>query len=406
MDLETDSPKKILFLMFAFPDMNKSFNMYTSMVKQFKKGGHEIAVIAPASKGDATQIKMEGGVEVLRVKTLPIKNVPNYVKGLSNLLLPFQFKNAFRKHYGRNQFDWVILPTPPITLVSLAQYVKRCMGSKVYLILRDIFPQNAIDLGFMKKEGFLHRYFRNKEKQLYGVSDLIGCMSEGNRDYVVNHNPEVDPAKLRILENWQDPYVPVEIDKLGLKEKFGLKNKFTVVFGGNMGKPQQLENVLELADRCGVYEDVQFLLLGSGVAMDRLSKEIEAKKIGNIRTQGTIPKVEYQQLLGLCQIGLISLHKDFTIPNIPSKTLDYFNVGLPVLASVDAATDYSHMLEKSGGGLCSLAGDHDTFYANFQRLYSDEEMRERLAMAGKNYYQQHMRSDHAYQHLITQLNTF
>lgn len=389
---------KVLFLMFAFPDMNKSFNMYTTLVEEFSSGGHDVVVLAPGN-GD-TGVRKEKGIDVLRVKTLPIKNVSAYRKGVANLLIPYQFQRALRKFYPGKSFDLIIAPTPPITLVDLAAKLKRKFGARFYLILRDIFPQNAVDLGFMRPGGVIHRFFRNKEKRLYRIADQIGCMSQGNIDYMLRHNPALDASKLHILSNFQKPYNGLGADRQSLLAKYGLSGKFVVVFGGNMGKPQQLENVLQLADSCRRFPDVIFLLLGEGVQMDRIAALIREKHIPNIRIQGTVPKQEYQDLLSVCHVGLISLHRDFTIPNIPSKALDYFNLGLPVLASIDRATDFGAVLEETGSGLWSYAGDQETLFQNFERLYASPELRGRMGGQGRSYFNRALTPDIAYQTIL------
>ena len=353
--------KKVLFLAFAFPDMNVSFNMYTALVDQFHKNGHQITVLAPDENLPQSQIKKEGEVEIIRVKTLPIKNISNIRKGISNLLLPYQYWRALKKIKGNESFDTVIMPTPPITLGALAIKIKKKYNAKLYLILRDIFPQNAVDLGFMKKGGVLYSLFRKKEINLYKYADFMGCMSPGNIAYIRKHNSFVDQKRLHELKNWQYLYSATNISKKDIRQKYDIEGKFTIVFGGNMGKPQQLENVVELIKRCKDLPDVLFLLLGEGVAMNKFRDQVEAEGLRNTRILKSIPKQEYQQLISVCDVGLISLHEDFTIPNIPSKTLDYFNVGIPVLASIDRATDYNVILEEANAGKWVIAGQHDSF---------------------------------------------
>ena len=80
---------KVLFLMFAFPDMEISFNMYTSLVEEFNNNGNEVFIVAPSLDGTATKIRVEKGIRVLRVKTFPIKNVNNVIKGISNRFITF-----------------------------------------------------------------------------------------------------------------------------------------------------------------------------------------------------------------------------------------------------------------------------------------------------------------------------
>lgn len=393
---------RVLFLMFAFPDMNKSFNMYTTLVEEFVCNGHDVVVLAPGS--GSTRIYLEGKIPVLRVKTLPIKNVPNYLKGISNLLLPYQFERALKRFYKEKVFDLIITPTPPITLVDLAAKLKKKFRAKSYLILRDIFPQNAVDLGFIKKEGLLHRFFRNKENKLYREADYIGCMSPGNIEYILRHNPGVPPKKLHELKNFQKPYGGFGSDFDAMKVKYGLKDKFVIVFGGNMGKPQQLENVLKLASSAMIYPDVVFLLLGEGVQMDRIALLIKAQGLKNIIINKTIPKQEYQDLLSTCDIGLISLHENFTIPNIPSKALDYFNVGIPVLASLDRATDFGQILDNEEAGFWSLAGDHENFFKNFEKLYQSKELRQQMSAKGRSYFLNNLTPEIACQTIIERIH--
>ena len=70
-----------------------------------------------------------------------------------------------------------------------------------YLLLKDIFPQNAVDLGMFSKGGLLYRMFRKKEERLYQLSDYIGCMSPANVDYILRHNREVDIHRVEVCPN-------------------------------------------------------------------------------------------------------------------------------------------------------------------------------------------------------------
>lgn len=376
--------------------------MYTTLVEEFVNHGHDVVVLAPGNT--KTLVSVEKSIEVLRVQTLPIKNVPNYLKGISNLLLPYQYAAALNKFYKEKNFDLIIIPTPPITLVDLAAKLKKKFNASLYLVLRDIFPQNAVDLGFMKKGGILYNFFRRKEKKLYKEADFIGCMSEGNIDYVLKHNNFVNPSKLHELKNFQKPYKSTDNSRQFLKEKYKLNNKFVVVFGGNMGKPQQLENVLTLAQAAMAYPDIVFLLLGEGVQMNRISDLIEKQNISNIYLNSTIPKQEYQDLISICDIGLISLHQDFTIPNIPSKALDYLNVGLPILASLDKATDFGSILDRYNLGLWVHATQPEELIEKLLNLYHNKELRETMEKNGKAYFNKYLLPDIAYNTIIQQVS--
>lgn len=389
----------ILFLLLSLPDMGESSNMYADLVKEFAKQGHQVYPVAPLQHGKATCLRVERGIEVLRVKTLKLFNVNPIRKGIANILLPFQYKTAIRKFYKNVRFDLIIMPTPPITLVSVAESVKRRDHADFYLMLRDIFPQNAADLGMMNPNGFFYNYFRRKEKRLYAVADKIGCMSEANIQFVLKHNPEVNKQKLHILQNFQEKEDLPEITE-DLKQKYGIKDKFVVVFGGNMGVPQKLENVIDLAKECEVYNDVIFLLVGKGTQRKKVEDIVRQKNVSNVIFKDFIPRDDYQRLVSLCDIGLISLNERFTIPNIPSKTLSYFNLQIPVLASLDKHTDYGQILEEARAGLWSIAGDIESYKKNFDHLYADAELRKQMGQSGRIYLERYMTPEAAYQTII------
>lgn len=394
----------VLFLTISMPNMSGSSNMYAALIKEFARNGHDVCVAAPVDDDKKTALVPAGeNLRILQVRSLPLFGVNLVRKGIANVLLPFLYRRAIDKFLRREKFDLIITPTPPITFVDVVARMKKRCGAKAYLILRDIFPQNAVDLGFMKKWWPLYWHFRRQERRLYKVCDAIGCMSQGNIDYVRAHNPDVPAEKVHILENFQTPetLVPAQED---LKTKYGVGGKFVVIFGGNMGVPQKLENVLALAKACEKdYPDVAFLLVGKGVQQAKIRALIAQMRLKNTVLHSLIPYRDYQQLVAQCDIGLISLNERFTIPNIPSKTLSYFNLGLPVLASIDAATDYGKILDETQAGLWSLAGDVPAFKANFDKLYRDADLRRRMGENGRRYLETHMTDKIAYATVLSKI---
>ena len=246
---------KILFLALAYPKIPNSSNLYTDLMEEFRNQGHDVFVVAPAVNDSEVGLINEEGISVIRVKTLPLLNVNPIQKGIANVLLPFQYKKAIKKHFKSATLDLIIMPTPPISLVDVASWLKKKYQSNLYLILRDIFPQNAVDLGMMKKGGMLYNFFRKKEHLLYELVDQIGCMSQGNIDYVMRHNPKVKVRKLHLLPNWQKEIPQFSGDKEALRKKYSFDDNFVIIFGGNIGLPRHLYLARHLgAIRCTVTE--------------------------------------------------------------------------------------------------------------------------------------------------------
>ena len=395
---------KVIFLALAFPKMDKSKYLYTQLVSQFHENGHDITVVAPMYDEATSGLQIEDGIKVIRVKTMKLFGVGLIKKGVANVLLPYQYKKALKENNIGLDFDLIITPTPPITLYGVASWLKKKSKGKIYLILRDIFPQNAVDLGMLKTGGPIHTYFSRKEKKLYAKSDAIGCMSQGNIDFIKAQNPEVPHKKLHLLPNWGD-IIPMsfEVKISELRKKGGFENKFVVLFGGNIGLPQKMENIVELALACTDQKDIVFLIIGKGNESENLENLIKSKGVSNMQLLEALPQKEYMDWVQMADVGLISLSEKFTIPNIPSKALSYYNTKTPILASIDLSTDFGTILDDLNVGVWADAGNTSELKEKLMLLYNSPELRERMGNNGYSYMKKHLTSEVAYQTIINQI---
>ena len=388
---------RVLFLMIAYPDIAKNTNMYTDLTEEFLKNGHDVYVAAPNKY--STKIFNEGGIKVLRIKTLPLFKTSMIKKGIANLLLPYQYKRAITRYFKKISFDLVVMSTPPITLIETAIFIKKMYNANIYLILRDIFPQNAKDLGLIKNP-LIFNYFRRKEKKMYKMADSIGCLSRKNIDFVNIRNPEVNINKLHLLPNWTRVN---ETAILGFenKSKYGFQDKFVAIFGGNFGLPQKIEFLIEVAEMIREKKEIIFLLVGDGTEMKKIKKMVLTKNLENVRIIDQLPRNEYLELLKGCDVGLVNLSDKFTIPNIPSRTLSYWSLKLPVLAAVDVNTDFGDLLESCDGGLWSVTGDVDAYISNLLLLYNNPQKRIQMGKNGYNFLINELNSERAYKTIIS-----
>ena len=227
----------------------ESRGIYTDLMRKFCEEGHEVYIIHPNERrqGKDTSVVTKGKLHCLGVKTLNVTKTNVVEKGIGQLMLESQFKRALKKYFGGVIFDVILYSTPPITFNDVIKYAKKASGGKAmtYLLLKDIFPQNAVDMGMLSKKGVksvLYRMFRKKEEELYRISDFIGCMSPANVDYVIEHNPMVNNRKVEIAPNSLE-LLPdnqsVKDDADGIRLKYGLPtDKPIFIYGGNLGVPQ------------------------------------------------------------------------------------------------------------------------------------------------------------------------
>lgn len=372
----------IVCLFLSFNGIGNDRGMYGDLVCEIANRGHNVYVIA-ASKNNKSGIESIGNIRICWVKSIKLLNVDFVTKAIANLLLPALFLRA-SKYFLPKNVDLVVSPTPPITLTGVIGKIKENKGAKFYLILRDIFPQNAVDLKIMSNNSLIYRYFRKKEKKLYELADAIGCMSQGNIEYLLGHNPEINPAKTSILPNWVNTKKEIApgISKFIIDNN--LEGKFIAVFGGNLGIAQNPQNVVDLAEVHKDKKDLIFLIIGKGIYKKNIEDSIKLKNLNNTILADHLPRDEYEALASKCNVGIVSLNGNFTIPNIPSRTLGYWQASLPVFAIVDKNTDLGvNVIDRFNGGLWCIEGDKKRYKDLFDRLYTNRELAEEM---GKNGY--------------------
>ena len=315
----------------------KSKGLYQALVDELVNNGHTVTIVR------SMQNDLGGAIEIVddRLKCLNVKTADPFKsnlikKGINQSLLNFYFKRAIKNNLLCEKYDLILYATPPITLVNTIKYCKKYYSAKTFLMLKDIFPQNAVDLKLMKENGLIHKYFRMLEKKYYECSDYIGCMSQRNIDYVKSHNNEIDENKLHLFYN------SIKIDE---EEKQFFNNDITrFMFGGNLGKPQNIELLLRIAKKLENYEKAKFIIMGEGTEVKRIKNFINENKLNNLEFRESLAQEEYEKILKVSDVGLIVLDPRFTIPNIPSRFQTYLKLHKPVLAMTDRNTDLKEMI--------------------------------------------------------------
>lgn len=343
--------------------------IYADLIRELVNSGNSCFVISPIEKKKKlkTHIISETGCQILKVRIGNTQKTNIIEKGVSTLLIEPQIKKAIKEYYSDVKFDLILYSTPPITFVSAIEYVKKRDHAKTYLLLKDIFPQNAVDIGMLSEKGIkglIYRHFRKKEKQLYSISDRIGCMSQANLEYIIHNNPEIDPAVVEICPNSVE-VVDKSIDnmlKLKLREKYGIPiEKRVIVYGGNLGKPQDIPYLVKCIDSIKGISEIYFLIVGDGADYHVLEDYVRNNEPKNMKLMRRLPKEEYDALISACDIGLIVLDHRFTIPNFPSRLLGYMQARIPVLALTDKNTDVGKVIVDNDFGWWRESKDPDQF---------------------------------------------
>lgn len=400
----------IIFLTLSRISDIEERSIYADLMRKFRDEGHHVYIVSPSERrlGLKTSLSDSHGVHLLNVRTLNIQKTNIIEKGVGTLLLEWQFRCVIKKYLKGIQFDLILYSTPPITFTNVVKYLKDKNPKAVsYLLLKDIFPQNAVDIGIFSKKSFFYRYFRNKEKTLYKVSDFIGCMSPANVAYLKSHNPFYQAWRVEVAPN------SIELrstngglsDRMAMREKYGLPTTLPIfIYGGNLGKPQGIDYLIRCLDDNKYRKDCFFVVVGSGTEYPKLEAwlEKEQSKLADGKTLSVkvmlgLPKKDFDQLVWACDVGLIFLDHRFTIPNYPSRLLSYLEIKMPVICATDVHTDIGRIAEENGYGLWCESVNPIHFTSLVNKLLAEPERIKVMGERGYDYLVKHYLADHTYQ---------
>lgn len=387
----------IIFLtLFRFTDIEER-KIYPDLMRKFRDEGHNVYIVTPCERrlGLRTSLTGNKGVHILNVKTLNVQKTNIVEKGIGTLLIESQFKSAIKKYLGDVKFDLITYSTPPITFTNVVKYLKRVNPQAIsYLQLKDIFPQNAVDIGMMKTtgvKGMLYKFFRNKEKALYKVSDYIGCMSPANVQFLLKHNPDIDAKRVEVAPNSIDLYLDDNLNgDLGQEkaERYYIRRKYELptdkpvfIYGGNLGKPQGIDYLVKCLEANKKRTDCYFVVVGTGTEYPRLEAWYNANLNHNVKLMQGLPKADYDLLVRSCDVGMIFLDHRFTIPNYPSRLLSYLEYKMPVVCATDVNTDIGKIAEENGYGYWCESVKPEDFTALVDKMLASD----RKAMGEKGY---------------------
>lgn len=394
----------ILFLSLLDFDNLDERNIYTDLLLEFKKNGHNLSIISPVERKNnkvTDLIKVEENCRILKLRIGNIQKTNLVEKGISTIRLENQYIRGIKKYFSDISFDLIIYSTPPVTFQKVVSFVKKRDKAKSYLLLKDIFPQNAIDLNKLRKVSAIYKYFRYKEKKLYLISDYIGTMSQGNSEYLLKKNSflndkfiEVNPNSIRVEEFNKD------IDNKNIRRKLKiLENDILILYGGNLGIPQGIDFLLEIADYIEKKEGITLAIVGSGTEYKKIQYYLISRRLKKTKLIEYLPRDTFYKLEASADIGLILLDKRFTIPNIPSRMLGYMQAQLPILAATDNNTDLKDILREGQYGLWSQHGDIGGFKNNLLILL-DKDKRKTMGNNGYEYLRDNFDVSRSYEKII------
>ena len=266
-------------------------------------------------------------------------------------------------YYGRSQkhIDCIFLVSTPPIQGLLGGFLKNKHNVPFVYNVQDIFPDSLVGTGFAKKGGILWKIGSVISNYAYRKADRIIVISQDfKKNLIAKGVPE---GKIEVVYNWVDEnaVVPVAKEDNPLFEEFGIsRDKFHVVYAGNLGNAQNIDVIIDAADVLKDEKNVEFLIFGTGGLKDQYVEKVKDLQLDNVKFFPLQPMERVSQVYGLGDVCVVSCKPGLGGAAMPSKMLSIMSAGRAVVASFDKG-ELTYILENHKCGMFAPAGDATAF---------------------------------------------
>lgn len=243
---------------------------------------------------------------------------------------PVWLKRLFAKKY-----DAVISVSPPFHLGFLPLLYSFLRRTPVINHIQDLQVDVAKDMGMIKHKKFLSAMFA-AEKFVLQKCTAVTTISNGMLKKITAKGIEL--SKCYLLPNWVDEETIRPLKKKdSLRETFGINQTDKVIlYSGNLGEKQGLENIIESALAFRNRKDVHFVIVGSGGAKKKLREAAKTNCLDNVRFYPLQPYDNLSALLAIADVHLVLQKKSAADLVMPSKLTSILAAGgVPIVTACE-----------------------------------------------------------------------
>lgn len=367
------------------PEQAASSYLWQNLHEDFAKAGMDCIIYVPTpTRGVPVDIrktyKKKYTIEKLYNGKLIIHRFLLYGEGKNPFMRAFRYLlscsiHFFKCMWGSESKDCNILfiaSTPPI-LGLVGAFVGKFRRIPFIYNLQDIFPDSLVGTGLAKKGGLLWKIGRVIEDFTYKHADKIIVISEDFKKNIMAKGVPED--KIVVVYNWVDEnaVVPVAKEDNPLFDEFGIsRDKFHVVYAGNLGNAQNIDVIIDAANVLKEENNVEFLIFGTGGLKDQFVAKVNDLKLDNVKFFPLQPMERVSQVYGLGDVCVVSCKPGLGGAAMPSKMLSIMSAGRAVVASFDKG-ELTYILENHKCGMYAPAGDADAFAGLIKHLAQNRE---------------------------------
>lgn len=382
------------------PDIAPTGRVMTHIVEQWAALGHEIHVVTSLPWYREHRIEDGWGGKLVRKEVTPWGSItrinPFPAKSKSNLVgraLSFVAFSVIAgvcavlvgRRSASKRVDAVVAMSPPLTLGTVGWIAARLRRTRLIFNVQDVFPDAVVATGAITNSTVI-ALASWLERFTYRRSHAVVVLSDDLQRNVRAKLSSRHASRVHVIENFVDTKGVTPSDRMtAYRTELGIGGEVVVMYAGNVGFSQSLENLVEFARRT---PSVTVLINGDGAALQSL----RALAIGvtNVRFGGYQPEARLGEVLATGDIHVVPLRAGLAAVSVPSKTYSILAAGRPVVAAVDAGTEIDRLLERAGAGLSVPPDDVESLCTALSRLAVDAPRRDQLGANGRNYVERHV----------------
>lgn len=345
---------------YCYPEQISSSHLAKDMNEAYEKAGIfcEIHTPTPTRGIDEETRKKYKKIkyEELNGGYIQIHRFSMFREPKNSLLRAFRYTlciiaNFFNGLRAKDIDIYYASSTPPINGLIMA-LLKKFKKFKIVYSLQDIFPDSLVNTGMTKKGSLIWKIGAWVEKVTYKAADKIIVISNSMKENILEKG--VPEEKIAVMSNWidTDETKPVLKDENKLFEEFNIpKDKFIVVYAGNMGAAQGAGVILEVAEKLKDNNNIQFVIFGGGAGFSAAKKCVEEKNLNNVIIEGLLPQERVPEVYSLGDVAIITCKKGSGTSAMPSKTWSIMACNTPIIAAFDTESELAAVLKEANAGV-------------------------------------------------------
>lgn len=363
--------------------------MTSDLIKGLSEKKHQVTVVAPKNRPVKPNAALEekGGYRLLHVQTGDVEDARLLRRAVINVRLGRKILHAVKKNLYSQKYDLIFYEAPPVTAGKVLSILKKHFGAELFVFVREMFPQSAVDLAMISGNSLIYRYFKKKQFALYKAADTLGYASSGSERYARALFDGLKHAYSVVF-----PYTKALSHKRAdgsARKKYGIAPDCTVFFfGGGTGSRQAVKFICTALEKLSGMENVRFVFDGTGSKIKLIAQRLKSCK--NVIVTEPLTREEAERLALESDIGVVTLDHRFSAPYFQEIFVTYLELGLPILAATDPNNDLRNLLREKKCGVWCASNDVFSFCNEIKRLAGDLALRREFSENARAYALKHL----------------